>query len=486
MSRQAIRSLSVSARNFYRVAIVGTGPAGFYTAHHLLHKSKDTPISIDFFDRLPAPFGLSRYGVAPDHPEVKNCEEFMRNIMENKHFDTRFFGNVNIGKDISLSDLQDRYHSIVLAYGSTSSDNKLNIPGADHPSVIPARKLVNWYNGHPDAEHWSPPLEGVEDVTIIGNGNVAIDIARILLADPETHWNPTDITSRAVSVLKKSSVNRVKIVARRGVLESAFTNREIRELINVAKTCGIHFVPIPESRLEPIRKIAKSLGRVDKRKFAILEKASAENQTATSCLKELELCFQLSPVEFIVDPENSKLLSKTVFEENELVEDSLTKKVTVKPTGRTVSIDSQLVVLSIGYQGSKLEGFDELDINYDSKRHCLSNNGGRLLKSAPDSEYSYCHGWYTSGWIKHGPQGVIATTMMESFDTAEKVLEDLENGIYNHPKTESDILGLLPSDTVSWNQWEKIDKHEITEGSKVGKTREKEATKAGLLKVAQS
>lgn len=486
MSLQNIRGLTVSARHLYRVAIVGTGPAGFYTAHHLLHKSKELPLSIDFFDRLPTPYGLSRYGVAPDHPEVKNCEEFMDKIMKNKDFDTRFFGNVTIGKDISLSNLRDHYHSIVLAYGCTSSDNKLSIPGADHPSVIPARKLVNWYNGHPDAAGWSPPLQGVEDVTIIGNGNVAIDVARILLADPVKHWSPTDITSRAVDVLKESTIKRVNIVARRGILESAFTNKEIRELLNIAKSSGIHFDPIPDSQLDPIRVVSNSLGRVDKRKFSILEKATIESQEVSVGQKELRLRFQLSPKEFVADLGNSTVLCRTNFTENELTEDALTKKVTIKPTKKEVSIENQLVILSIGYQGSKLEGLEDLNISYDSKRHCLSNNGGRLLKPASDSDYSYCHGWYTSGWIKHGPQGVIATTMMESFDTAEKILEDLENGVFNHPKPNSDILDLLPTDCVSWNQWEKIDKHEIAEGERLHKTREKETTIADLLKIAQS
>lgn len=482
--RSSVRSLHASALNLYKVAIVGCGPAGFYTAHHLLHKSKNLPISIDFFDRLPTPFGLSRYGVAPDHPEVKNCEEYMENIMENDAFDTRFFGNVNVGGDLSLSDLKNHYHSIILAYGCTASDNKLSIKGSDHSAVISARKLVNWYNGHPDAAEWAISLDKVEDVTIIGNGNVAIDVARVLLADPEKHWQPTDITTRAVEVLKKSAVKRINVVARRGLLESAFTNKEIRELVNVSKESGFRFVPIPESILGPIREKSKSLGRVDKRKFSILEKASQEQSNNTSNLKEWELMFALNPKEFTADPNDPRLLQSSVFEENELVEDTLTKKVSIKPTGKLVSIKNELVILSIGYKGNELKGFEDLDISFDETKNRLSNNEGRLLSRSSDKGFTYCHGWYTSGWIKHGPKGVIATTMMESFDTAEKIIEDLSNGVFNQPSSNGDITDVLPEPVVTWKQWNHINSCELEAGSLVGKTREKIPTRAGLLEKA--
>lgn len=484
ISRTSVRSLHASTRKLYKIAIVGSGPAGFYTAHHLLHKSKNLPISIDFFDRLPTPYGLSRYGVAPDHPEVKNCEEYMENIMKNESFDTRFFGNVNVGSDISLSDLKKHYHSIVLAYGCTASDNKLMVNGANHPAVVPARKLVNWYNGHPDAAEWSFSLDNVEDVTIIGNGNVAIDVARILIADPEKHWQPTDITSRAVEVLKNSAVKRINVVARRGLLESAFTNKEIRELVNISKESGVRFVPILESVLAPIRERAKSLGRIDKRKFAILEKASQTQPSDALCLKEWELKFALSPKEFIADSKDSALLRSSIFEANELVQDSLTNKVSVRPSGKLISIKNELVILSIGYKGNHLEGFEELDISFDEQRNCLSNNGGRLLSRSSDKNLTYCHGWYTSGWIKHGPKGVIATTMMESFETAEKIIEDLSNGIFNQPNSNGDITDILRQPVVTWDQWNHINSYELKAGSIAGKTREKIPTMAELLKKA--
>lgn len=477
MIRNLSRRLHTSRVLNYKVAIIGAGPAGFYTAHHLLHKAKDVPISVDFFDRVPAPYGLSRYGVAPDHPEVKNCEEYMDNMMADFPDSVRFFGNVNVGKDVTLQQLQNHYNSIVLAYGCTGSDRRLNVPGGDLRGVISARQFVNWYNSHPDtlntADNIPPPLEKITDVTIIGNGNVAIDVARVLLADPDTHWAPTDIAAQAVDLLKRSAVRRVNIVARRGVLESAFTNKEIRELLLLSKEGSVAFEPVAEELMAPLREKSKLLGRVDKRKVSLIDKG-AEQPAQVEKVWKLE--FLLSPKEFVADSSDPDLLSETVFEVNELAEDPLTKRVSTKPTGTTRTIKNQLVILSIGYKGLPLQGFEEVGIKFDDKTNCLANNGGRLMRVTANSEnadISYSPGWYASGWIKHGPQGVIATTMMESFDTAEKVLEDLLNGVDCKPTTTEDIKEVLPASTVEWTGWENLNKHELEEGATLGKTRSK-------------
>ncbi|OBA19923.1 nucleotide-binding domain-containing protein [Metschnikowia bicuspidata var. bicuspidata NRRL YB-4993] len=477
----ARRGITTSRVANYNVAIVGAGPAGFYTAHHLLHKSKHMPITVDFFDRLPTPYGLSRYGVAPDHPEVKNCEEYMNKLWTDFSDKVRFFGNVNIGKDILLAQLEARYNSIVLSYGCTAFDIKLDIPGSSSPGVISAREFVNWYNGHPDSKqgsHFIPPLEKVRNVTIIGNGNVAIDIARVLLADPKSHWAPTDITSEAVELLSRSKVERVNIVARRGILESAFTNKEIRELLEISKELNIKFLPIPENVLAPIRQKAKLLARVEKRKFSILDKASSQATTPGESSKEWCLEFQLSPKQFVPSDEDAQLLKSTVFEVNELQEDSLTKKVTNKGTGKEIRIENDLVILSIGYKGEELEGFTASELEFTQKDNRIANNEGRILRSGAaaagkEEEFTYKRGWYVSGWIKNGPKGVIATTMMDSFDTAEKILEDLSNEIYNVPNESSDIEKILPSPYVSWNGWKTIDLFELRQGRLLGKSRSK-------------
>lgn len=493
LALRGIRSFGLTTvASQFRVAIVGTGPAGFYTGHHLLNKSNGLPIKIDFFDRLPTPHGLSRYGVAPDHPEVKNCEEYLDNLMNDHADKVRFFGNVNIGTDISLSDLKKVYHSIVLAYGCTSSDNKLNLPGADSPAVILARQFVNWYNSHPDTEfadsNIPPPLDRIKNVTIIGNGNVAIDVARVLLADPEKHWAPTDISIEATELLKKSAVERVNIVARRGLLESAFTNKEIRELVELSKHLKVQFVQLDEDILSSVKAKEKLLPRIEKRKFQILEKASkaAASEDKKPGYKKWALEFQKSPVKFVPDPQDPTLLKETVFEINDLVEDSLTKRVTVRGTGRTVSIPNELVILSIGYKGSSLKGFEEVGLAFDEKKNRLVHKHGRLmlkdsLKEDMDYNYNYDKGWYTSGWIKSGPKGVIATTMIESFDTANNVLEDLINGVHNIPNTDEEIK--VPEHAVTWDGWRKLDKFELDEGAKLNKTRRKVPTVREMLEV---
>ncbi|ODV81686.1 nucleotide-binding domain-containing protein [Suhomyces tanzawaensis NRRL Y-17324] len=495
-SRVALRRLATSSASAQRfnVAIVGAGPAGFYTAHHLLTKSSpSTFFNIDFFERLPAPYGLSRYGVAPDHPEVKNCEDYLNNIMSkygsNSRDDShrvRFFGNVLVGHDVSLQELHQSYHSLVLAYGCTTADNHMEVPGAQLPGVISARQFVNWYNGHPDfyatdSTFVPPPLDQIESVSIIGNGNVAVDVARILLADP-AHWAPTDISTEALQALKSSTVKNVNIVARRGVLESAFSNKEIRELFELPKNgSNVQFAPVDSGLLESIDK--KSLGRVDKRKVSIIEKYSVPLESSDS--KVWSLQYLKSPVEFTQSARNDQLLESITFAKNQLVHDELTNQTKVISTNETETIKTDLVILSIGYKGSPLDDFEEMGVLFDRNR--LLNKEGRILSTTNENDPNavYKKGWYTSGWIKNGPSGVIATTMMDSFDTADKILEDLSNGIHLEP-TNDGIDGGKLKEAVNWNQWEKLDKYELEKGGELGKTRLKICNKQEMLEIAES
>lgn len=482
----------------YKVAIIGAGPAGFYTAHHLLNKASPKTqfrLKVDIFDRLPTPFGLSRYGVAPDHPEVKNCEEYLENIMqkygkesENDHY-ARFIGNVTVGEDVSLEDLNGAYNSVVLSYGCTSTDNTMDIPGGGLPGVISARQFVNWYNGHPDSYRKeggfeAPDLAKVEDVTIIGNGNVALDVARILLGSPKSHWKSTDISSEALQVLEKSAVKRVNIVARRGLLESAFTNKEIRELLEMGPTNNIQFEPIEARLLTEISPKMKTLGRVDKRKMTLLEKYS-KMEPLEGAQKTWSLQYLKSPVQFVQNKKDGRFLEATVFQKNEVMYDELLKKAVISLSSGTETLKNELVVLSIGYKGSPLAGFEAADILFDARKNRISNREGRILRASstpsedPEHNFSYKRGWYTSGWIKNGPQGVIATTMMEAFDTADKVLEDLTNGI--HTQASGDVEQL---DSVSWQGWQKLDAEERARGKEVEKTREKVLTKEEMVLIA--
>lgn len=517
-------SQSLQARNqqipTYNVAIVGAGPAGFYTAHHMLNKSspKDQfKLNVDFFDRLPAPYGLSRYGVAPDHPEVKNCEEYLDKIMEKyslgvDNHSVRFFGNVNIGKDITLKQLESQYHSIILSYGCTSADNQLEIPGHELPGVISARQLVNWYNGHPDCYSnkgvtFTPPdLRKIEDVTIIGNGNVALDVARILLADPETHWSSTDICSEALKVLRESKIKNVNIIARRGLLESAFSNKEIRELLELSNSNQIKFFPIEDKVLNEIQPFTKKLGRVDKRKVSLLEKFTKQakeqlDEKIDPNTKTWSLQYFKSPVEFIENSDDATLLSQTKVKINTLKHDPLTQTTNIitssSDDAETQLIKNELVVLSIGYQGSPLIGFEDVNVSFDTKQNRILNHEGRILLSSgsisgseDEHNFKYKKGWYTAGWIKKGPKGVIATTMMESFETGDQVLEDLTNGIYNEtvPTINDNNIDEFLKDIkfINWQGWNKINERELENGSNLGKTREKLFNADEMLKIASS
>lgn len=485
----------------YKVAIIGTGPAGFYTGYHLLNKSpKDKfKVQLDFFDRLPSPYGLSRYGVAPDHPEVKNCEDYLNDIMnndENKDH-VRYFGNVNVGVDIGIKDLQDCYHSIVLAYGCVNADNKLDVPGNDLPGVLSARQFVNWYNGHPDfydkTNPFTPPeLEKIEDVTIIGNGNVALDVARILLADPNDHWASTDISSEALNILKTSSVKNVNIVARRGLLESAFTNKEIRELLELNNSKKVKFIPIDPEIYDAITPYLDKLGRVDKRRLSVLEKyAKNFDNNDINKVKTWSLKYLLSPKEFIVSNDNPNLLRETVFTKNKLIHDNLTNESKVVPDNdaNPITLKNELVVLSIGYKGSPLNDFHYNDIKMNDYNDRILNKDGRVLSSTSAGEtlhdIVYKKGFYTAGWIKKGPKGVIASTMMESFDTADKIIEDLDNKDYTSDSKKIDIIDKLTNvPYVSWDNWLKLDQYELEIGKSLNKSRDKVCDSDQMIKIA--
>lgn len=481
---------TVSSRlDKFKIAIVGTGPAGFYTAHHLLSKApSSTDLEVDFFERLPAPHGLSRYGVAPDHPEVKNCEEYLDNLMNDKtmRHKVRLFGNVEIGRDILLKELEKYYNSIVLSYGCTDADNRLDIPGGELPGVISAREFVNWYNGHPnyysdESKFVPPPLNKIEDVTIIGNGNVALDVARVLLADPEAHWSKTDIANEALDMLRISTVKNVNIVARRGFMQSAFSNKELRELLELSKENNIRAMPIDNDIVDAIG--SKKLGRIEKRRFSLVEKYQKIMSNLKDYSKTWHLRYLMSPLEFVQNENDPLLLSHTILLKNEAFEDPVSNSVKVRPTKETIKLKNELVILSIGYKGSPLNGFDEIGISFE--RNKVANENGRVLCLSDKDGHNIKKGWYSSGWIKLGPKGVIANTMMESFNTAENILEDLSKGIHTGASaSESLDLSNLNKDIVNWENWSKLNDFEISTGLKLNKNREKVCNKEEMLRIA--
>ncbi len=455
----------------FNVAIIGSGPAGFYTAHHLINKNPNVQVNI--FEKLPTPFGLSRYGVAPDHPEVKNCEDTFNQVAENERF--KFFGNITVGKDISLKELHKNYNAVVFSYGCTQ-DNKLGIPGEELPGVISARKFVGWYNGLPECQDLNPPLNKIEDVVIIGNGNVAIDCARILLTPPEV-LSKTDISDKAVQDLKSSTLKNIKIVARRGFLESAFTNKEIRELLELEKY-GVKFEGVDPKILDPIIPFKNKFDRITSRRLDLIlnqmkppqERKKLKYKIPEVFTKSWKLEYLQSPIEAFENSKNKRLVSSINLQENQLYHESPDSPAKVKSIPGATHLDkAELVITSIGYKGVSIPGMDELGIIFNERNGTILNDNGRVLAE----DHSVLPGFYASGWIRKGSAGVIASTMMDSFTSAGFILEDFEKGLIKG----SDKKGFekldLGKSVVSWEDWEKLNKFEKKLGESFYKSRYK-------------
>lgn len=494
-----------TTKNPINIAVIGSGPSAFYTILHVLQKQDPSDVlNIDIYEKFPVPFGLSRYGVAPDHPEVKNCEDKFHEIMEEtKKLNTtskslsekpiiksrvQFFGNLEIGgQNLSLETLIKNYNSIIFAYGA-SRDNQLNIKGADLPGVISSRSFVGWYNDNPDFENLNVPLDKVEDVVIIGNGNVALDVARVLLK-PVDDWKNTDLSEKVLKVLRSSKIKKVTIVARRGFLQSAFTNKELRELLELPMD-DIQLERLEDSVFEQISFMKANLKRVEKRRvemfekyFRKLDKEEAQGER-TNKKAFWSLQYLKSPVEIFGNSRDPQLLSSTKFVINKL-EENINEPAKVVSTNDYISIKSDLLITSIGYKGTPIKGMEKssLRIKFDHARGIIENKFSKVLNYKGD----VIPGVYVSGWINYGPKGVIASTMMNSFSTGAEVLEDIKNGIVNNVegKTGFDAVKSELEDKnvqyTTWNDWKQIDQAEKQMGQKVGKPRLKFTNVADIL-----
>lgn len=463
----------------FRIAVIGSGPAGFYTALRVLEK---LPMAkVDMYESLPVPFGLARFGVAPDHPEVKVCQERFDDVAASPNF--KFIGNTRVGTDVSLRDLRENYNSLVFAYGS-SEDRTLGIPGENLAGVYSARQFVGWYNGLPEHVGLNPPLPDAEDVTIIGNGNVALDVARILLCDL-SRLKSTDITEEAYETLKGSKVKNVRIVGRRGLLQSAFTTKEVRELVNEP---GVALRKLEESYIETYRPFIPVLDRIKKRLIQVINKASSEwDATAAekNNLKTWSLDYLLSPTQFNAAYYSDKLLESTRFEVNVLEQDDIKSPAIADGTGQYVTFKNELVFRSIGYKSVALPGLrEELGVNFDERRGVIPNSFGRILVNATEqNKVIPGRGLYATGWVKTGPTGVIAHTMRESFEVAETIFEDYYKDNVDKDSKAGFEGVTLKNRAVSWKDWEKIDAAEKELGKALGKPRSKLTSVEGMLSV---
>ncbi|KAI9142540.1 hypothetical protein BKA69DRAFT_1066886 [Paraphysoderma sedebokerense] len=433
-------------------AIVGAGPAGFYTAYRLMKLIEN--VKIDMYEALPVPYGLVRFGVAPDHPEVKNVIHKFEEIATTPNF--KFFGNVEVGKSVPLSTLSPHYNGIILSYGAPL-DKSLNIPGESLKNVFSAREFVGWYNAFPDFKHLNPDLD-TEVVSIFGMGNVALDCARVLLKDVDT-LAKTDISDEAIEKLKKSRVKRVRLIGRRGPIHVAFTAKEIRELLSLKSLYVDANIGLINGSIKNNEAFLKS-NRPKSRILSLIQKHLSSQSPLTDQNREFKIDFFRSPVEILGSgkAEQVKLRVNTADGDR------------VIATDEYETIESGMVLKSIGYKSTPMEG-----LPFDHAQSIVPNEAGRvtITTGGPDTPL------YVSGWLKRGPTGVIATTMSDAFETADTVVADLTSQVDAGFKAKAGgdavVQYLMKNGVriVDWSDWKKIDRREEELGRKKGKPRDK-------------
>ncbi|KAL2440998.1 NADPH:adrenodoxin oxidoreductase, mitochondrial [Exophiala dermatitidis] len=454
------------------VAVIGSGPAGFYTAQKLMRELHGT--RVDMYEQLPVPFGLVRFGVAPDHPEVKNCQDTFEEVAASP--DYTFIGNVNLGHDLPLPLLAKHYDAIIFAYGA-SKDRKLGLEGEDKPHIYSARAFVGWYNGLPEYHDLNPDLKAGETAVVVGQGNVALDVARTLLSKVEV-LSKTDITDYALKTLSESKIKHVRIVGRRGPMQAAFTIKEVRELLHLE---DVNFHPIPDELFPPD---LSKLPRPRRRLMELMKKGSPVNEKAT---KSWSLDFLLAPKSLEWSATDPDRLEGVTFSKTKL-EDPASPESKVTNTDETQLIPTSTLFRSIGYKAEAIPGMDQIGAEFDDRKGTVRHDGvGRVVPfGQTDADTAGSVAVYCSGWVKRGPTGVIASTMTDAFQTAEAIVEDWKRkhgsvdssssappregwqGVF--AEAQSLKLKLNP---VHWDQWHKIDAVEKAEGEKRGKPREK-------------
>ena len=431
-----------------RVAVVGSGPAGFYAAGALL--SAEAPAEVDMIERLPTPWGLVRLGVAPDHPKLKTVSRAFERIAEQPGF--RFLGNVEIGRDLQHADLVRLYDAVIYAVGA-QTDRRLGIPGEDLPGSWAATELVAWYNGHPDYQQLEFDL-AVERAVVIGNGNVALDIAR-MLALTHDELAPTDATDASIAAIESSPIREIVVVGRRGPAQAAFTTPELQEMGELA---GADVVVDP-AELEG----AEPQNTNAQRNLAVLQALAGRAPEGKP--RRVVFRFFRSPVAILGDER---------VEGIELVRNELDANERAVPTDERETLPCGLVFRSVGYHGVELPG-----VVFDVKSGTIPNEGGRVEP-----------GVYCAGWIKRGPTGVIGTNKKDATETVELLLEDVAAGrlVPKAGLSAGDVDALLAERGVrfvEYTGWTAIDEVERAAGEKSGRPRVKLCSWDELLAAAE-
>jgi ferredoxin/flavodoxin---NADP+ reductase len=447
-----------------RVAVVGSGPAGFYAAGALL--DAEVPFEVDMIERLPTPWGLVRLGVAPDHPKLKTVSRAFERIALKPGF--RFFGNVEVGRDLTHQDLTQLYDAVIYAYGA-QSDRRLGIPGEELPGSWSATELVAWYNGHPDFQELEFDLN-VERAVVIGNGNVALDVARMLALTPE-ELAPTDTTDPAIEAIGASTISDIVVVGRRGPAQASWTTQELKELGELAGADVV--VDRAELILDPASEASLEQDTNSKRNMEVLHDFAAREPTGKPVTVRLR--FLASPV---------AIHGNGRVESIDLVRNRLEEqagRLVAVPTDEHETLDCGLVFRSVGYQGVGLP-----ELPFEERRGTIRNELGRVV----DADGRHVAQSYCAGWIKRGPTGIIGTNKKDATETVAQLLEDVRSGRVGHrqeatPDAVEALLAERDLRAVMYPGWTSIDELERAAGEKLGRPRVKLRTWDELLEAAE-
>ncbi len=446
-----------------RIAIIGAGPAGFYTAEALL-KQKELVSRIDFFNRLPTPYGLVREGVAPDHQSIKAVTRVYDKLASGEG--VRYFGNVTFGSDLTHEDLKRHYDQIVYAVGA-QSDRRMGIPGEDLEGSLPATIFVGWYNGHPDYSDLQFDLCH-ERVLVVGNGNVAMDVARILATDPDD-LATTDIADHALEALRASKVREVVMLGRRGPAQAAFTTPELKEF---GELRGVDVIVDPaDVELDELSAASLAGDKTASRNVELLKAYAARG--ATGAPRRIVMRFLVSPVEVIGDERGRVKAVK--IERNRLVQ-APDGSLRPKGTGQFETIETGMILRSVGYKGVPLPG-----VPFNEATGTIPNVAGRVTSQR---DGSVVPGEYVVGWAKRGPSGVIGTNKPDAVATVAAMIEDLPR--LPEAEGDGDIEALLLErgvEYVTYADWKFLDAHETSRGAAQGRPRVKETRVEDMLEI---
>ena len=433
-----------------RLAIVGAGPAGIYAADLIIKSElRDFDVSIDLFDLLPAPYGLVRYGVAPDHPRIKGIIRALYEVLDRG--DIRFFGNVEYGKDITLDDLKTHYNAVIFSTGAVKDAN-LNIPGIELDGSFGAAAFVNWYDAHPDFERsWDL---SAKEIAVLGNGNVALDVARVL-SKPAEAMLSTDIPDNVYQGLLASQATDVHVFGRRGPAQVKFSPLELREAVHIE---GVDTI-VYEEDFQYDEGSQEAIDSNNQTRVMVKTLEELRTNQVTGAKRRLHLHFFSAPVEIL---EQDGKVAGIKIERTELDGTG-----NVKPTGEFREFPIQAVYRAVGYFGSELS-----EVPFDEKAGVIPNDKGRVL----DSDGKHIHGVYATGWIKRGPVGLIGHTKSDAIETIAQIIEDKNNWWQPASPSEDSITDLLTSrkiDFVGWPEWLRIDAEE----KRLGEAQERERIK---------